>query len=191
MAAFVDGQEHLLHLAQHNDKVATLENQQMGGYGRGKDIDLEPLVGSMRGLGRRRGVLMSGGMDGMEMCGEGGGDEVPVVTVQGPSPQKRNGKGEERAMEVDVDMLDVEEGRGRLRNAKGACLFIYFISSCFVSPFILFFLTSFSPFSLLVVNYYSHISLSVCVNNTHSQVEFPFFSFILLGRPGGSVSIAR
>jgi hypothetical protein len=135
MAAFVDGQEHFLHVLQHSEDHVS-ENQPYTTSGRmrkGKDIDLGPLVGSMRGFRTKERVPMSGGMGGMEMCGDEA-DEVPVVTVRVPSPQKRNGKGKERAVERDVDILDVEERRGRLREAKGICLFSFI---CFV-VFVLF-----------------------------------------------------
>jgi len=53
----------------------------------------------------------------MVVCDDDDGDEVPVVTIRGPSPQKPNGKGKEKVLEGDVDMLEVEESRGRLREA--------------------------------------------------------------------------
>jgi len=57
---------------------------------------------------------MSGGLGGMEM------DEVPVVRVQSPSPQKRNGKGKERAVESDG-----QERRGRSKEMKSISFFFF------------------------------------------------------------------
>ena len=71
----------------------------------------------------------NGGLGGMEM------DEVPVLIVPSPSPQKRNGKGKERAVESDVEMCDGEERRGRSKNTKGLCFF----SLIFLCLFILLF----------------------------------------------------
>ena len=90
---------------------------------KGKDIDLGLLVGSTRGC-RTKEDAMSGGFGGMEM------DEVPVLIVSSPSPQKRNGKGKERAVESDVEMCDGEERRGRSKHTKGLCFFFSLIFLC-------------------------------------------------------------
>ena len=60
---------------------------------------------------------MSVGLGGMEM------DEVPILIVSRPSPQKRNGKEKERAVESDVEMCDGQERRGRSKHTKGLCFF--------------------------------------------------------------------
>ena len=114
MAAFVDGQEHFMHLIQDEHQTYAMSGQ----IRKGKDIDLGPLVGRTRGFRTKERVPMSGGLGGMEM------DEVPAVRIESPVPQKRSGKGKERAVDGDVEMSDdVEERRGRSRETKS----LYFI----------------------------------------------------------------
>ena len=120
MAAFVDGQEHFIHLVQQNEE----EHQTYAMSGRirkGKDIDLGPLVGRTRGFRTKERVPMCGGLGGMEM------DEVPVVRVESPS---RNGKGKERAVDGDVEMFNGER-RGQSRETKSLFSFYSLVYNYF------------------------------------------------------------
>ena len=53
---------------------------------------------------------------------------VLALIVPNPSPQKRNGKGKETAVESDVEMCDGEERRGRSKHTKGLCFFFCFLA---------------------------------------------------------------
>jgi len=173
MAAFVDGQEHFLRIPQHNEECVS-ENQPYtvsGSMRKGKDIDLGPLVGSVRGFRANERLPMSSEMGGVEMCDGDDRDEVPVVTVRGPSPQKPNGKGKERALEGDVDAFDVEEGRGRLREAKGMWRF-FFLFLFFLFHLFLFFPSS-PPSALLAsVKLVLYFLLSLLVISRLSLILF-------------------
>jgi len=74
-------------------------------------------------------------MGGMEICGDGDPNKVPVVAVRGPGSRRRDGKGKKRAVEGEADMLDFEEGSGSSREATGICPF-----SSFHLPYFFFFL---------------------------------------------------
>jgi len=92
----------------------------------------------MRGFRTKKTVPRSGGIGGIGMCADGA-DEVPVVTIRGPSPQKRNGKGRVRALEGDECPISRIE-----RESKGICPFFFFSfsawavnyeASCYLPPF--------------------------------------------------------
>jgi uncharacterized protein len=96
---------------------------------KGKDIDLRPLVGRMRGFRTQESVPMSGRLGGMEM------DEVPIVRVESSSPQKWNGTGKEWAVDGGVEMFD-EGRRDRSRETKGLSFFSFHFILSFTINFL-------------------------------------------------------
>ena len=88
----------------------------------------------MRGFRTQESVPMSGRLGGMEM------DEVPIVGVDSPIPQKWNGTSKEGAADGGMEMFD-EGRRDRSRETKG----LSFFSFHFILSFMIIFLGPKSP----------------------------------------------